>query len=205
MKRFVIGLLAVLLGSTGAAAQHFDPEHRHAIEISSGLAPIRAQAFGPDNPNGSGYWERSDKGQNVSNIFCPSINIAYTYAYGERLDIHVIANITSQIYTVNQYPASTQPNVKYDFKANPISRWRAMSGPSVAVMTDVRWKWYRSDVVRLYSSLGLGFVVGMFPPIPFPYISPIGINVGGNHVYGVFELNLSSASSGLLAGIGFRF
>ena len=191
----------------GVQAQHYDPKHIHSIEISSGVPPLRASLFGPSNLDSRLHWEYEDKGQGARELWCPSINLAYSVAVDELWDIHFIVNYSCMRIRVNQYTIleDSEPHPTVDWKSGPTASWKETIRPSFAVMMDFRLKWFRRDWGALYSALGIGFpLTPMNPPIT-PYVTPIGFRAGGKHVYGLIELNLSSAATLGLAGIGWRF
>ena len=210
MHRITV-LLAALLVCVSSFAQQFDPEHRHSIEVSTGIPPLQTSVFG------SSISVRMERGFSEDRIFCPSFNIAYTYAMSERWDLNVIVNGCGAYVRRSYYPytlvtETTDDGYQYsykqfDFKADPESTEVAYSGTMYTPMVNFRWKWLRRDKMRLYSSFGLGCLVlgnfGLF--IPTPYLTPVGVNFGAGHIYGIAELNLSCASTGLLAGVGYRF
>lgn len=196
-----------LAGGVPASAQHFDPEHRHAIELTSGPAPLRQWMFPPDsNPDSKTYSDLAEKGQYASNVWRPSINIAYTYAINERWDLNIIVNLSANHYKVSQYVVldDTKPYPTVDRKSAPTSSWNVLDRLSPAVMANVRWKWFRSDLLRLYTAFGVGTAPGSLP-YPTPYLTPIGISIGKKHFYGVAELTESSAAHAFIVGVGFRF
>ena len=211
MNRITV-LLAVLLVSVTSYAQHFDPDHRHSIEISTGVPPVQSLLFG------SNSYARMNGGFKDTRLFLPSVNVAYTYAMNERWDFNVVINACSAIFRRDYYPMKDteiiddEGNVVAskqlaDFNGEVQSSKIVYPGEMYTPMIDFRWKWLRRDNWRLYSSFGLGcLVVGNFSLfIPTPYLTPVGVNFGSGHFYGLAELNISCASTGLLAGVGYRF
>ena len=200
MKRIIVLIAAALL-CLPATAQHFDPEHRHAIEISTGIPPIHTFMLG----SGTNY--RIMNGVSEQHKLRTCINIGYTYAINEKWDFNFIVDLAQDYYTQTFYPkiqdeSENNPYPKYDKNGEPVDVKNGVNlWPSY--MFDFRWKWYRSDSVRLYSSFGLSYLPFEWPI--FPNLTPIGINVGGNHFYGVAEMSLSTAATLLLVGAGYRF
>ena len=191
------------------AAQHFDPEHRHSIEISSGIPPIHCFMLGGHsasvdmNPT-NGYRENS--------LLRSAINIGYTYTISEKWDFNFVFDLSTRLYKYSNYPivraGTPHSNGQvYDYDlvdtgAEPQSNGTGMDlWPSY--MFDFRWKWFRSDSVRLYSSFGLSYLPMRWPI--YPNLTPIGINFGRNHIYGVAEMSFSTAATLLLVGAGYRF
>ena len=220
MKKVIILLLAAgSLLAIPASAQHFDPAHRHSLEISTGGAPMHGQS-------GMSVEEQiimvNAEGITSHRLAIPSLNIGYTYSISELWDFNAVFNTCVGIYRMAQYRLSVPKGTElpdgsvaerdiFDFKGAPESVW-TKGIPHFALSADFRIKWYRSDAVKLYSSLGLGawftqVVVGMstFPFVPTPYVTPIGINFSEGHLYGLAEVNISSAASILLVGAGWRF
>ena len=208
MKKLQIlaAIISAFAVSVPAAGQHFDPEHRHSIEISSGIPPIHTFLLG------QGTYGRMFSGVVEDTWMRAAVNVGYTFAISEKWDVNAVINLAGQMYKSKTYPdhevtredgyTETLP----DFNAEPIatgqgSRWWP------AYMVDFRWKWYRSDSVRLYTAFGIGHLPGWsFNVVPvIPYLTPIGINFGKNHFYGIAELNASSAATLLLVGCGYRF
>ena len=199
MKRTYILLAAVLL-CFPAAAQHFDPGHRHSIEVSTGLPPIHTFMLG----SGNNY--RMMNGVRENHPLRACINLGYTYAINEKWDFNFMVDLAQDYYRQEFYPkihdATEQtPYPEFDFKAEPTVKSGVNLWPSY--MIDFRWKWYRTDAVRLYSSFGLSYLPWVWPI--FPNISPIGVNFGRNHFYGVAEFTLSTSATFLLVGAGYRF
>lgn len=212
MKRFlvIISVLSAAAFSLPASAQHFDPEHRHSIEISTGIPPLQVGLFRPSDS------VIIMNGISIKHLYEPSFNIAYTYAMSERWDLNVIINGCGAFMRRDHYPytmatetypdGTTYEYKVYDQNAEPVSSEKYYSGTMYTPMVNFRWKWLRRDNMRLYSSFGLGcLVLGYRLFIPTPYLTPIGINFGSGHFYGIAELNISCASTGALAGVGYRF
>lgn len=204
MKR-LFAILALAVCCLPAGAQHFDPEHRHSIELSTGIPPVHGFMLSGGNYTlmYGGYKETTN--------FRPSINLGYTFTISEKWDFNFVLNAVGQLYTHTHYPKvdQTVPDgskyMDYDTSKDPVSvehgsRWW------VSYNFDFRWKWYRSDAVRLYTAFGLGYVPGFpyYTPV-LPYLAPIGINWGAKHFYGIAELNVSPAASIVLVGAGYRF
>lgn len=75
------------------------------------------------------------------------------------------------------------------------------------LMPECRFNWLRKDLVKMYSSVGVGVMVCpefYYYVLPAGQISPVGIEVG-KKVYGFCELGIGLMYTGAKAGIGFRF
>lgn len=202
-----VAIAAATLAAIPAAGQHFDSAHRHAIEISTGIPP-RHSTLGFD------YGLLKSRGIDLKLLFIPSVNIGYTFCLSERWDLNAIFNFSEGIYRMSHYPAVTKERPlddgtveeyeTWDFDAEPTSV-TMKTYPFYSLMADVRFKWYRSDKVRLYSALGAGVIMDDGDFTPTPYITPVGVNLGANHGYFLLEATVSSAATFLLIGGGWRF
>ena len=81
-------------------------------------------------------------------------------------------------------------------------------GYTATLMPQARFNWIRKDIVKVYSSVGLGVRAGKFDDRDDALIAaqlvPIGINVGGR-VFGFAELGVGTLYVGGMFGIGYRF
>ena len=93
----------------------------------------------------------------------------------------------------------------YSQTDEPKSRVR---GYTATLMPQARFNWIRKDIVKVYSSVGLGVRAGKFDDRDDALIAaqlvPIGINVGGR-VFGFAELGFGTIYVGGMFGIGYRF
>jgi len=194
----ILFILLPLIGSP-AAAQHFDPAHRHSVEITTGPSPIRMWGRGEETTTLTEAL--LSKGQRASSVKRVNVNLAYTFSLDERFSINALLNSSTLWYDVFQYPGAAEEG-RYDFGASPVST-KHEKEQSYALTMDLRWKWYCTDYLQLYSALGLGYFFGKQAG-PRPYIAPIGINIGKKHIYGVAELNVSPAATFCLVGVGVR-
>lgn len=94
IQLYTIGLVTFfLLMPVASRAQHFDPAHRHSVEITSGPAPLRElQKDFTDRVRPGLGRELALKGQSGSVIWQPSINISYTYSFNKHWDINLMVN-----------------------------------------------------------------------------------------------------------------
>ena len=85
---------------------------------------------------------------------------------------------------------------------------RREKGFTATVMPQARFNWVRKDIVKLYSSVGVGVRAGKFDgrddALLAAQLVPIGINVGGR-VFGFAELGIGTVYIGGMFGIGYRF
>lgn len=95
---------------------------------------------------------------------------------------------------------------------NPVTdlKSKTISGFYIHVVPQARFYWLNRDNVRMYSSIGLGFMAGdaldwdEFLIYPSAQINPLGIEVG-RKVFGFCEIGAGTMFTGGMAGIGYRF
>lgn len=197
IKRFLAAVCAMVI-CVGGYAQ----ERKHAIEITTGYPNILLQF---EFPWLGGLQEYNDQGQDIREYFQPVLNVGYTYSWAKRWEVSGMVHAHGTIFDVMQYPlikpAEGYSKAEYDFNGTPTlhhTEWRIGLGVAAAV----RYKWLAREAVSMYSSIGLGWVVGF--PIPLPYIAPVGIKFGKGRVYGMAEINMTPFTSFGMVGLGVR-
>ena len=82
------------------------------------------------------------------------------------------------------------------------------SGFTLTVLPQARFTWVSRDIVRLYSSVGLGLTGGSFDDRSETVIAaqavPVGITVG-KRLFGFAEVGIGTVYIGGMFGIGYRF
>lgn len=109
------------------------------------------------------------------------------------------------------FSLTTAVNVTWENSYDSINgrRTGVEVGALAYVVPQCRFNWLRRDLVKMYSSIGVGFLAGQdmydeFLILPVGQISPVGIEVG-RKVFGFCELGIGMLYTGAKAGIGFRF
>ena len=83
-------------------------------------------------------------------------------------------------------------------------------GFMIHAVPNARFNWLNREKVRMYSTIGLGFMTGKdaesseFLILPSAQINPVGIEVG-RKLFGFCELGAGTLFTGAMAGIGYRF
>lgn len=95
------------------------------------------------------------------------------------------------------------------FDAVTGERRGTQTGFLLYVVPQCRFNWVRRDLVKMYSSIGIGGLVGKdmdddLAVFPVGQVSPVGIEVG-RKVFGFCELGFGMMYTGVMAGVGFRF
>ena len=119
---------------------------------------------------------------------------AINYRKWFTLSIDMAANVT----WCNSYDAVTGKKTETD------------RGFFLHVLPQARFNWLNRNLVRMYSSIGIGAMTGMdlesdeFLIAPSAQINPVGIEIG-RKLFGFCEAGFGTMYSGAMAGIGYRF
>lgn len=81
-------------------------------------------------------------------------------------------------------------------------------GCSFTILPQARFNWLNRDLVRMYSSVGLGLTAGSFDDVSGVYratqLVPVGITVG-RRFFGFAEIGYGTLFIGGMFGVGYRF
>lgn len=109
------------------------------------------------------------------------------------------------------FALTMQTNFTWQGMADAVSSERSGTDTSLFVylVPQARFNWVRRDLVKMYTSIGLGAMAGydlsMEPGIiPVFELTPVGIEVG-RKVFGFCEFGIGMLYTGAMAGVGFRF
>lgn len=197
----IILFLTVLTIHCGAQ-EYQGLERQRSFEILTGMHSISTMMSTPGHPDHSDTWKDEAAGIGKKPIFPPNLMIAYTDRISEHWDLCLIAGVSGWFYSHRQYPASGEG---YDWNADPVWKKTEFSLCDVAVAAIGRYNWVRRDSWQLYSSIGLGVSMGIWPSIPIlPHLGLIGVRFGRNKWYGIAELSVGPTAAGPMAGIGYR-
>ena len=82
------------------------------------------------------------------------------------------------------------------------------AGFNLYLVPQARFNWVRRECVKMYSTIGLGAMVGIndgeFGVLPAAQLTPVGIEVG-RKLFGFGEIGLGMLHVGGQIGIGYRF
>lgn len=102
-------------------------------------------------------------------------------------------------------------NLTWQGKADAVTSERTGTdtGLFLYLVPQARFNWVRRDLVKMYSSIGVGVMAGydltktgvIFPVFQ---LNPVGIEIG-RKVFGFCELGIGFMYTGAMAGVGFRF
>lgn len=197
MSRGILILSTLLLSAT-LSAQVSEDRNAHAVEITTGYPAIFFQL---EYPMFKGV-EKS-KGVMIEGHYQPGINMGYTFSWNRRWEANALGNLHLTILDRVKYPEIPgSGTTEYDFDAEPEYTTREFNIYG-AVCASVRYKWLIRDTFSMYSALGAGVQLNGYP-IPLPYIAPFGIKFGKGRVYGLAEMNLTSANTFGMVGLGIR-
>lgn len=109
------------------------------------------------------------------------------------------------------FALSTSTNIVWRNSYDAVSGQRTGTDTAgfLYIVPELRFNWLRGDMVKMYSSIGAGGLVGCdiyndFIVLPVIQAVPIGIEVG-QKVFGFCEYGVGMIHTGVMAGVGFRF
>ena len=118
------------------------------------------------------------------------------------LDIHYRKRITLSLGLATNGVWKNQYDVFTDQKT------RRVSGVVMTALSQIKFNWVAREVVRVYSSVGLGITAGGFDGISDAYLAGqavlLGVSVGRRFV-GFAECGTGSMYMGGMVGVGYRF
>jgi len=207
MKRFTLTIAFLASFCAVASAQHFDPQRRHSIEISTGNAPLHSMlAYDNSDYIGPSWPETTQE-----TTFITSLNIGYSYDISETWAFNGFLNFSGRFYDNISWEYDwheEEGGYRYATESYELGRERRYEMLFPTIGGDFRWKFYRTDFLRLYMAVGFGLnptvTSNIVPLVPLPYLTPIGISFGKGRVYGIGEITMSPAATLMLIGIGYR-
>ena len=135
--------------------------------------------------------------------------------YDYKLPMYTTGGISGEIAWLYKdwftFALTLSGNFTWQGKADGVTSERTGTDTSLFLylVPQARFNWVRRDLVKMYSSIGLGVLAGYDldkePGIlPVFQLNPVGIEVG-RKVFGFFELGIGMMYTGAMAGVGFRF
>ena len=204
MRRRLIAVLVFLLVAVGGYAQSL-----WRIEVGTGIAPIHMSWVGNVPP-----WnlekELADKGQviNKSDGFYPNVFISGVCNYKEHWEFVLTGDVAWSHHALMQceaYEGGFDPAGKPRYNISKRSKIGMKdSSPIVSGTLQCRYLWNPWSKVKLYSGAGIGVASGEWV-FPTPCVTPIGLRVGGRHIYGFAEITIGPYAYLAAGGLGYTF
>ncbi|MBO4447365.1 MAG: hypothetical protein J5764_04500 [Bacteroidales bacterium] len=200
-------LICALLLSvcTAAGAQDYKS---FSLEVGTGLQPLHmAFAFTDAEKR---ILARDGQSGAERDYYCPTFSLSEVWRVSGHWEFCLTEGISWQPYDLIQYGTfGTDPNgnPRYDLSNGTVIGLRN-SNPFISVYGQARLIWSPKWKVTCYSAVGLGVVMVVAPNFaaaPCPGITPLGLRVGGRHLYGFAEFTLSPIATFGHGGIGWRF
>ena len=205
MKRIllVIGLLLMVCGAASAQSRW----SRLRVEIGTGYQPLHMGFWG-NSPSYAVKEALAEKGQAVSTagMFRPNIIASVVWRSSERWEWVLTGDICWSHHRLTQYEQfgyDPEGKPRYDLNKPSDAGW-ADSTPIASATLQWRYHWNPWSIVQFYSGFGLGVSAGTHY-IPTPSLTPIGIRVGGHHLYGFVEVPVSPFATLVDGGLGWTF
>lgn len=194
MKR-TLAILAVLIIAAGASAQESGN-----LRIGLGGYPliesIMTNGFGCNCALWSGPEDLESIYRDFNGNSYSTGAISAEYAWDVKKWFTCSLSAATNVFWTNRYDAISGQKTGAD------------TGVVIHTMATARFKWVSREIVRMYSSIGLGLISAygegeayIFPGVQF---CPIGIEVGKD-IFGFCEIGAGTTFLGAMAGIGFRF
>ena len=209
MKARLIALTALMLwGASAFAQEDADPPFSpyFTLEIGTGMAPLHTLLNGEWALGG----DLSDDGirANASHYWCPSFSVSAAWHKALKWEWVVTAGFSWVHHRMMQYDTfgiDPAGRPRYDLSApHDIGTGDSLYAP--AFFTQVRRFWNPTQKVKLYSAVGIGYVVD--PSDAFgvvPSITPIAVRFGTGHLKFFIENALTPAATLLDFGLGWSF
>ena len=210
--RFLSLVAAILLGTCLLVRAQEGPEYAQrtwSIEMGAGFIPYHMTLV----PTRAIKEELAQLGQEagqIMNPYGPAFSVSGAYRVRRWTEFRFTVGASWRYYKLTQYSVfGTDPDGKprYDLKDGHYLKTDNASVFSFTLQCFHIWNPGRT--AELYSGGGLGFIAGkgssFTEPIPLPELTPIGVRVGGRHLYGFTELTIGPIASLVHGGIGCRF
>lgn len=196
MKRLIFISLALLLGVMAKA----QTGSRHSLELTTGYPELFSNIYPPGNLDNPATAEAERIGQKREAL-CPlNLTLTYSYRVVSRMALGVRINARGWLYNSNQYP---EKGTGYDWKAEPVSSATKIETRGLATSLFGRYYWSDNGYRQWYSSIGVG--INAFERYRLePDLIPVGLHWGRKRCFGILELSLGTAGTGVLLGIGWR-
>lgn len=202
MKRILFLFVLFSIYATAQDAPSYEA-HPGSLEITTGYPSFFSMLAAPrTRPESKEVYETGIKYKATVPL---NLNIGYTRRISRWIDLSAMVNVSTWMYEIYQFPKKSSDSDQYDFSVSPERAGGGLGGWSVSPMAACRIKWMEKEKVSLYTSLGAGLFVGDGRVNPYPYITPIGVRFGKGRWYGLTEITVSPAATGLLIGGGWRF
>lgn len=98
---FLKSIIIIVLFSCclSVQAQHFDPEHRHSLELSTGFLPVQTSSEYLARGGILSVPYETIKEVITGKSLIPNFNIAYNFVLSEYWDLNAIVNLSKTIVT----------------------------------------------------------------------------------------------------------
>ena len=201
MKRR-LAIIAVLLFVTANA---FAQDWR--LETGYGIQPLH-MGFPWTSPSYTAASQLAEQGQEIDTQygFYPNVIISVAWQYLDWCEVVLTGNVSwshHRLVQYEQFGIDPEGRPRYDLHKKSVAGWKD-SSPIASCTIQWRYLWTPRGVVKLYSGLGIGFTEGTLF-LPTPSVTPLGIRIGGRHLYGYIEAPLGPYATFAAGGLGWTF
>ena len=210
--RFLSLAVAILLGTGLLTRAQEGPEisqRTWSIEIGVGIIPYHMTMI----PTRAIKEELAQFGQQpgtIINPYGPAFSVSGAYRVRRWTELRFTVGASWRYYELIQYSVfGTDPDGKPRYDLSDGHYLKTTSASVFSFTLQCFHIWNPGRTAELYSGGGLGFIAGkgnpLTEPIPLPELTPIGVRVGGRHLYGFTELTIGPIASLVHGGVGCRF
>ena len=205
MRRFLLVIGFLLVACYAASAQSQWPEWR--VEIGTGYQPLHMGFWGM-SPTYAFKEELAEKGQAVSSegMFRPNIIASVVWRRSERWEWVLTGDVCWSHHRIVQYKQfgfDPEGKPRYDLNKASDAGW-ADTSPIPSATFQWRYHWNPWSTVQFYSAFGVGVCFGTLT-FPAPSLTPLGIRIGGHHLYGFVEATAGPFATLVDGGLGWTF
>lgn len=209
MKRFLTVLLGVMGLVSGAYAQEEEPAFRKTFSVEVGVAPgpLHMQLLFV-SPSWETLEALADLGQDTyeSDAIRPAVTLSVSIRTWHRWETVITGCASWSHCPVIQYEAfgiDPQGRPRYDLTKGTRIGWKAFS-PVYTLTVQERVFWNPRWRTQWYSGFGLGLTTAS-ELVPIPSLVPVGLRLGGSHLYFFAETGFSPFASFVHGGLGWKF
>lgn len=210
--RFLSLAVAILLGTGLLTRAQEVPEisqRTWSIETGVGIIPYHMAMI----PTRAIKEELAQFGQEpgkIINPYGPAFSVSGAYRIRRWTEFRFTVGASWRYYELIQYSVfGTDPDGKPRYDLSDGHYLKTTNASVFSFTFQCFHIWNPGRTAELYSGGGLGFIAGkgnpLTEPIPLPELTPIGVRVGGRHLYGFTELTIGPIASLVHGGVGCRF
>ena len=202
MRRLFLSLFALM----GLAATVHGQEFRKtfSLEIGAGMGP--AHMYLMNNPTWETEKALAALGQEARDGSYPALTVSGALRTWDRWETVATVGVSWGHFQITQYDTfgiDPEGKPRYDLKKGSPAGSMDLD-PLWTLTIQERVYWNPRWKVQPYTGWGLGIVFSS-EIFPLPSVTPVGVRLGGRHVYGFVETPISTYGLLFHGGLGWKF